>query len=395
VRAVTPAGSRFRYAFDGAGLIAYAPPERAPYCVRRATLDPWLQDAAEEAGAQLRFRQRVVELLKQGERVTGVVVRTPNGLEQLHADLVVGADGERSTIAQLTAAPEYLVHEGTRGGYFTYYSAPRDWAFDWDIALEHVGQNLHYVFRCDGGQVLLAFFGVKGEVARWGSAHRERFEAALKDCPTTRRLSEGLRPQAPLMGRLDARFYYRKPIGPGFALVGDAGHFKDVVTGQGMADAFLDAERLATAICDGRDLAFQHYWRDRDVATLPHHFDAIAQGRVGFNEPFMRWVIARLGLRPEQRDRIMLMVQRKIDPTEVVPTATLLSALASALAHGRWDVLRGFVGRARELAGDARVLAERKRLLHAVRAELEHERPRAATGARGTAHDVTSPESAV
>jgi 2-polyprenyl-6-methoxyphenol hydroxylase-like FAD-dependent oxidoreductase len=42
--------------------------------------------------------------------------------------------------------------------------------------------------------------------------------------------------------------YFRKPYGPGWALVGDAGYNKDFITAQGILDSFRDAELCATAI---------------------------------------------------------------------------------------------------------------------------------------------------
>ena len=55
--------------------------------------------------------------------------------------------------------------------------------------------------------------------------------------------------------RREARFagaavpnYFRKPYGPGWALVGDAGYNRDFITGQGIMDAFLDAELCAAAL---------------------------------------------------------------------------------------------------------------------------------------------------
>ena len=42
--------------------------------------------------------------------------------------------------------------------------------------------------------------------------------------------------------------YFRKPYGPGWALVGDAGYNKDFITAQGIIDAFLDAELCAAAL---------------------------------------------------------------------------------------------------------------------------------------------------
>jgi 2-polyprenyl-6-methoxyphenol hydroxylase-like FAD-dependent oxidoreductase len=45
--------------------------------------------------------------------------------------------------------------------------------------------------------------------------------------------------------------YFRKPYGPGWALVGDAGYNRDPITAQGISDAFLDAAALADALDAG------------------------------------------------------------------------------------------------------------------------------------------------
>ncbi len=42
----------------------------------------------------------------------------------------------------------------------------------------------------------------------------------------------------------------RRSWGPGWALVGDAGYYKDPITTHGMTDALSDAELLADAIID-------------------------------------------------------------------------------------------------------------------------------------------------
>jgi menaquinone-9 beta-reductase len=345
--------------------------DRASYCVRRSTLDPWLQDTAEEAGAELRFRTRVHELVRSGERVTGVVARTASGPVTLHADLVVGADGRNSTIAQLTGAPEYLVTQSTRAGYFAYYRAPETWPFEWDSTLEHLGTDLRYVFRCDGDEVLLTYVGARAQVNGWSSERRdEEIARAFAGSPSTAPLMRGLSPLRPAIGLQSARFFYREPVGPGYALVGDAGHFKDFVTGQGMTDAFLDAEQLAAAVLDGRSGAFEHYWRDRDVSSLPLHLDANNQGDISWNEPFLRWVLRDFAVRPELAGRITRMLDRQLDPAKMVPTRTLASALLSALARGRMDVLRGFVVTARRTVSEQRERAVRKLLLKIAQAEL-------------------------
>ena len=42
--------------------------------------------------------------------------------------------------------------------------------------------------------------------------------------------------------------FLRQPWGPGWALVGDASHFKDPISAHGITDALRDAEFLADAI---------------------------------------------------------------------------------------------------------------------------------------------------
>lgn len=371
VRAATPATARLRIALDDAEMTTQAAPGRAAYCVRRATLDPWLQDCAEQAGAELRCRQRVIDLTRQGERVTGVVVRTPQGVCSYQAELVVGADGMHSTMAELTQVESYLQSESTRAGYFSYFPAPAGWDEAWDGTLEHRSDELRYVFRTDGELVMAVYVGERAEVNAWGSQRAAKLRAAFAGSPSTRRYSEGAQQVGASVGLLHATFYYRRPVGPGFALIGDAGHFKDFITGQGMTDAFLDAERMATAVLDGRDAAFMHYWRERDVATMPLHFDAIRQGAVGYNEPFMRWVIASMGRDPVLRRRAAELLDRKLQPGELLPKGALLGMMGAALLRGRFDVLSAFLRAGKRLGDEGKELRERTRLLAEARARLD------------------------
>jgi 2-polyprenyl-6-methoxyphenol hydroxylase-like FAD-dependent oxidoreductase len=69
--------------------------------------------------------------------------------------------------------------------------------------------------------------------------------------------------------------YFRKPFGPGWALVGDAGYNKDFITAQGIQDAFRDAELCVTALDETFsgvrpfDAAMGTYRSTRDTHVLP------------------------------------------------------------------------------------------------------------------------------
>ncbi len=69
--------------------------------------------------------------------------------------------------------------------------------------------------------------------------------------------------------------FFRKPFGPGWALVGDAGYTKDPITGQGISDAFHTADWCAGALHDALsgersfDEAMGEYQRRRDDSVIP------------------------------------------------------------------------------------------------------------------------------
>jgi 2-polyprenyl-6-methoxyphenol hydroxylase-like FAD-dependent oxidoreductase len=101
------------------------------------------------------------------------------------------------------------------------------------------------------------------------------FHDALALAPAlAERLAAGERADR-FYGIADLPFYYRKPFGPGWALVGDAGYHKDPITAQGITDAFRDAELLADALDAGftgsrpLETALADYERSRNEETRP------------------------------------------------------------------------------------------------------------------------------
>ncbi len=78
-----------------------------------------------------------------------------------------------------------------------------------------------------------------------------------------------------VVGMLDLRQFFRMPWGPGWALIGDAGHHKDPLAARGISDAFRDAEILSRALVRGLDggdleggLRDFHAIRDRAVGEV-------------------------------------------------------------------------------------------------------------------------------
>src|SRR5262249_24067503 len=76
-----------------------------------------------------------------------------------------------------------------------------------------------------------------------------------------------------LIGRLrgfgGARGFLRQCHGAGWALVGDAGYFKDPLTAHGITDALRDADLLSRAMVEGGPRALAGSQRERAALSLP------------------------------------------------------------------------------------------------------------------------------
>jgi len=258
------------------------------YAPRRTVLDPLLVDAAREAGAEVRHGVALAELtFASSGRVAGVTLRDSNGtFVTVRADIVIGADGRQSTVAQLVNAATNVEGSHACGIVFGYYEGLKQdglhWYFADNVAAGVIPTNAgHCVFAAVPSPRFPATF--RGDVM-------QGFLKVLGSCgPELRADIERATPVGRLRGYGGATGYLRQCHGAGWALVGDAGYFKDPLTAHGITDALRDAELLARAIADGRDRALETYQRQRDalslpllrvtdaIASFPSHLDEIKQ----------------------------------------------------------------------------------------------------------------------
>src|SRR5215469_1131224 len=145
-------------------------------------------------------------------------------------------------------------------------------------------------------------------------------------------------------GRREERFYgaadlpnfLRRPFGPGWALVGDAGCHKDPMMAHGICDAFRDADFLGTAIHEGLagqcawDDALVRYERRRNEATMREYRENIAAAR--FTPVSPELLQLRLALRGNQEDtnRFVMALEGWISHEEFFNPANLQRILAKA-----------------------------------------------------------------
>jgi len=259
------------YQFDfGPAVITGSPAiDDAPvaYAPRRTVLDELLVRAAAEAGAEVRERFTVDELIVEDGRVTGI--RGDGGTER--ARVVVGADGRHSLVARTVRPEEYHTKPPLLAGYYSYWSGfPTGGRFE------------TYLRPYRGCALWPTHDDLTMIIAGWPYAefdtNRRDIEANyLKTLelmpPVAERLATARR-EARLVGT-PVHNFFRKPYGPGWALVGDAGYNKDYITAQGIQDAFNQAELFAAALDDALsgtrpfDVAMDEYQATRDSDVLP------------------------------------------------------------------------------------------------------------------------------
>lgn len=372
LRACTPPAPCLRLRVEGHDAYVKHPIDRAGCCPRRSTLDPLLQQAAIRAGAELRDRSRVVELLRDGERVAGVVVESASrGRETLRAGLVVGADGRHSTVARLTGVEEYLKFPMTRSAFWCYRSLPALWRSDpryssFQGHIDYQGTGIRAAFQCDGDTMVMVALVPATEAQSWTGDHMQNLLAYLGSNAVMAPLIEASEPLSKARALLRADFFYRRPVGPGFALVGDAGSFKDFATGQGISSAFIAAKALHGAILQGGAPAFERYWRERDVESLPLYFDALRLGEASVNDAFLQLLFENLARSPTLTARLSAIAHRTLSPLEAFSTGELLRMVVPAVLRGRFDVIQPFVKTGRRIAGFKREVAMRESLLRQV-----------------------------
>lgn len=300
--------------------------------LRRSVLDTVLLEAAAHAGAEIRTRTAVTGLLHEHGRVTGVTTSA----DPVRARLVVGADGARSTLARLVGAGEYSPTPPGRvflWGYFQGSAHPpgRVW-------LGRISDHGYLASPTDSGLFMTA---VAPSISRKTEVLADRqaaFTAALRDWPELEDALAPARRVGPLHAMPEWHGYLRHSAGPGWVLVGDAGHFKDPTPGQGIADALRQTTALAPAITAGLDVpgagldeALRRWWSWRDRDAWGMYRFARELGAPGPTPLLTREVLRRVAADPRLSERLFEVINHDLPPGRLFTAPLALTALAAAL----------------------------------------------------------------
>lgn len=293
IAAGTPAVKRtvFHYG-DDVLPVEITPSEGVPalYAPRRTLLDATLADAAEAAGATVEYSLAVEGLLRdEGGRVVGIRGRRNGKAFEATARMTVGADGVNSKVAEAVGSNKIV--EGKDSVAVVYSHWQGDFPADYDFYYRP-GVSAGVIPTNDGE----ANFWVAIHCSRFRSEMQGDLESAFhrflaEGAPEALQLLEGARRQGRYRGFPGVPGFIRQAWGPGWALVGDASHFKDPLSAHGITDALRDAEFLARSIgrClngEPERIAMTDYQNTRDRLSTDMHevADLVASFNWDINE---------------------------------------------------------------------------------------------------------------
>src|SRR5215471_13553663 len=287
------------------------------FAPRRIVLDPLLAKAAVESGAELRDGFSAQELLWDNGRVTRIRGRYKNAMISEKARIVVGADGMFSMVAKAVKPPETKTSAPLEGSWYAYWSGVpmKGWHLwlrqDRVIFAYNTNHNLTLIGVAFAAKDLA---GVRGNIEKHHAAVIQEHAPELAE-----RMCNNRRESHFVGGAIP--YHLRRPWGPGWALVGDAGYQKDPCTASGITDALRSAEWLAEAIDAGfsgqpleQALAAYEQRRNRSETA---YFDLTTQlAALAPPPPELAQLLAALQHDPEQRGRFFAMLAHGVPVEE-------------------------------------------------------------------------------
>jgi hypothetical protein len=196
--------------------------------------------------------------------------------------------------------------------------------------------------------------------------------ADLASDSTTGPLIAGSAPDGHVRGTLKERYFFRRAAGDGWTLVGDAGHHKEFVIGDGITEALLQARSLAAAVAQGTDAALQRWWRARDVDALPYFFLGRDEGALGPPMELQQVVFSHVAKTPSLLARMAATMEHKLSPLETFPVRQVLWWTVGAALRGSLGVVPQFLAMGRRGSANNRELSLRRQLLVEAEASEAH-----------------------
>jgi flavin-dependent dehydrogenase len=307
----------------------------------RNLVDVLLVEAARDRGADVRESSALQEVLWDRGRVCGVAYTDASGTRRrVRSEVVIGADGRRSTVAARVGAwRPYRISKNGRGMVFRYMDDPtHDPDHRHTMWMWRDGESIAFVFPTPGGRMITLFMGSASEVAEARSDPEDYWRRKLGEHPGVAERIAGCANETKPRSTADIQAFWRRASGPGWVLAGDANHFKDPVTGQGMGDALRMGrtlgERLAPLLGDhaATDSEARRWEQDTiDHCLWAYHF-ANNDAKVRPTAPHYTEAIREFGR--NEAPQLAHVLGRTRTTQEIVTPAVMARSVVRALRRG-------------------------------------------------------------
>jgi geranylgeranyl reductase family protein len=272
---------------------------RSAWGLDRLTFDAALAGHAVACGARLHELTTLESIARRDARLASARVRTPDGPVEISCEVLIGADGARSRVAQQLGV-ERPVRVPRRLGMVAHYEGVPELS---DHGEMHVGPGWYVgLAPLPDGTLNVGMALPTDAAAR--QPGRQRFEAAIAGIPAVAQRLAGRRRLTSIRGASPIGHRVSRAAGPGWMLIGDAAGFIDPFTGEGIYRALRSARAAVEALDGGRRGADQRYLAMRQGAfAAKDALTWLVQGMLAA-PPVMGYALRRLASRPDAADRL-------------------------------------------------------------------------------------------
>ena len=280
--------------FDYSGDLMRDGADNRGLCLGRVVMDAAMIDAARSFDCvTFRERVRLVDLLIEDNAVVGIRGEDASGVHEFRAPLTIGADGMRSSVAQIASdridAFARVDVPCARAYYYAYFDG---------VARTNLGDELvaefesapgagNLVCRCENGLTVAATAFDASEMQTFRTGLASNLRSYLNRSFAVGKILEGATVAGKVFSSGILNNTYRNPVTDGAILIGDAGLHVDPLFGQGHSMALMSASivgELAYEWFSGGGNAIPvdmlaDFTRRRDAELMPYYKASVQVSR--------------------------------------------------------------------------------------------------------------------
>ena len=280
--------------FDYSGELVRNGADDRGLCLGRVLMDAAMIDVARSFDSvTFRERFRLTDLIIEDDAIVGIRGEDASGVHEFRAPLTIGADGMRSSVAQIASeridAFKRVDVPCARAYYYAYFEG---------VARKNLGDELvaefesapgagQLVCRCENGLTVAATAFDASEMQTFRTDLASNLRRQLDRSFAVGKILEGATIAGKVFSSGILNNTYRNPVTDGAILIGDAGLHVDPLFGQGHSMALMSAwivGELAREWFSGGGNAIPvdmltDFTRRRDAELMPYYKASVRTSR--------------------------------------------------------------------------------------------------------------------